>query len=147
MEKIVMENILPLINEKQMLENRLSVLIYGAPEIRVRGEKRYIYVNYRENGRKFSRYVGEYDENLYNTILSNTAIAKQLKKNIKNLDRQIKASGFTEKALPDKTKLAIDFARKNLVNSIQGQATLESIATTTAETEEILDGLKIQGFH
>jgi len=140
-----MENILPLINEKKHLEEQLSSLVYGAPEIRIRGDKKYIYVNYRENGRKISSYVGEYNDFLYNTILSNTVTAKKLKKSIAELNRKISQFDLNANGLSNRSKLAIDFARKNLVNSIQGQAVLEGIATTAIETEEIIAGLKIQG--
>ena len=42
--------IINLLQSKQVLEHKLSSLIYGSVEIREKGDNKYIYVHYREDG-------------------------------------------------------------------------------------------------
>lgn len=139
------DNILPLVEERKMLQSKLDGLVYGAPEIRTVNNSKYLYVSYREDGKKSNKYVGEYSDELYSVILSNNEQAKAIKKSLKELDKKLADLGYDEVNLSEKTKTAIDFAKKNIVTSINGQAVLEGIATTTAETEDIIAGLRVAG--
>lgn len=139
------KDLLALIEERQALKNRLELLVFGAPEIREKGENKYIYVNLREDGRKISRYVGEYSEEMFNLILKNNELAKNIKKRLKEIEGELDEENEKMGVISDKVKNAIDFARKNLAESINGQARLEGIATTLAETEDVINGLRVKG--
>ena len=81
--------IISLVQEKQLLEHKLSSLTYGSVEIRESDSNRYIYVHYREDGIALTKYVDEYSDDLYNLILKNNIEAKTLKKRILRKIRNI----------------------------------------------------------
>ncbi len=141
-----MENrveILNLLSEREQLNKRLQTLIYGTPEIRERNGKKYLYVHYREDGVALTKYVGEYSEELYNGVLYGNTTAKLIKKQLREIDKQLKGLGYVENEIDEKVALNIDFARKYLVDTIYKQAVLEGIATTYADTETIIEGGKV----
>lgn len=141
-----MENrleILNLLSEREQLNKRLQTLIYGTPEIRERNGKKYLYVHYREDGLSFTKYVDEYSEELYNSMLYGNATAKLIKKHLREIDKQLKNLGYIETEIEEKVTINIDFARKYLVDTIYKQAVLEGIATTYADTETIIEGGKV----
>lgn len=141
-----MENrveILNLLSEREQLNKRLQSLVYGTPEIRERNGKKYLYVHYREDGVALTKYVDEYSEELYNSIIFANNTAKQIKKQLREIDKQLKALGYVETEIEEKVALNIDFARKYLVDTIYKQAVLEGIATTYADTETIIEGGKV----
>ena len=142
-----MENKIELIekiNEKNRLANELANLIYGSVEIRTQEGKKYIYVHFRDDGRTLTKYVGGYTDDLYNLILNNNIRAKAIKKDLRKLEKELHAAGVVEQDLDEKVALNIDFARKNMVNTIFKQAVLEGIATTYADTETIIEGGKVR---
>ena len=141
-----MENrvdILTLVAEKEALIKELKSLTYGSIETREKDNSRYIYVHFREDGIAMTKYVGEYNDDLYNLILKNSEKAKAIKKEVKRIDKELKSSGYVENVLSDKVALNIDFAKKHLVDTIYKQAVLEGIATTYADTETIIEGGKV----
>lgn len=141
-----MENrvdILTFVAEKEVLIKELKSLIYGSIEIREKDNNKYIYVHFREEGIALTKYVGEYTDDLYNLILNNSIKAKSIKKDIKRIEKELKAIGYVENELSDKVALNIDFAKKHLVDTIYNQAVLEGIATTYADTETIIEGGKV----
>lgn len=141
-----MENrvdILTMVAEKETLIKELKSLIYGSIEIREKDNSRYIYVHFREDGIAMTKYVGEYNDDLYNLILRNSEKVKAIKKEIKRIDKELKSSGYVENDISDKVALNIDFAKKHLVDTIYKQAVLEGIATTYADTETIIEGGKV----
>ena len=135
--------IVELIKNKQLLEHELQTLIYGSVEIRENNDKKYIYVHYREDGISLTKYVGEYSEELYNLVLNNNNRAKELKKEIKEIAKKLKELNYVEEELTDKVKQNIDFAKRHLVETIYKQAILEGVATTFADTENIIEGGKV----
>ena len=137
------EEILSLLNEKEVFQKELKSLIYGSIEIREQNGGKYIYVHFRENGIARTKYVGEYSDDLYNLILINSTKAKTIKKEIKRIDKALKTLGYAESELSGDVALNIDFARKHLVDTIYKQAILEGIATTYADTETIIEGGKV----
>ena len=139
-EKIKIKNLLV---ARQHLENELHSLIYGAVEIRENKSNKYIYVHYRESGIALTKYVGEYSEELYNLILNNSIKAKDLKKQIKEITKELKQLNYVEGEISPKVKQNIDFAKRNLVDTIYKQAILEGVATTFADTESIIEGGKV----
>lgn len=134
-----------LLNDKEKLEEKLNNMIFGTMEIREKDDKKYIYVHFRENGKLKTKYAGEYTEELYNLILKNNDEVKNVKKEIKKIDKVLKEEDFYYTELSEKVKQNIDFAKRNLVENIYNQAVLEGIATTFAETENIIEGGKVNG--
>lgn len=135
--------IMNLLQNKQILENELKSLAYGAVEIRENDSNKYIYVHYREDGVSLTRYVGEYSEELYNLVLKNSIKAKELKKQIKEINKRLKQLNYIEEELSQDIELNIDFAKRHLVDTIYKQAILEGVATTFADTENIIEGGKV----
>lgn len=135
--------IMNLLQSKQTLESKLNSLVYGSVEIRESDSNKYIYVHYRDNGIALTKYVGEYNDELYNLILNNSIKAKRLKKEIRNIIKKLKELNYTETELNSNVMLNIDFAKRNLVSTIYKQAILEGVATTFADTENIIEGGKV----
>lgn len=135
--------IMNLLLTKQVLEDELQSLAYGSVEIRENHSNKYIYVHYREEGVVLTKYVGEYSEELYNLILNNSIKAKQLKKQIREITKQLKQLNYIEEELSEKVEQNIDFAKRHLVDTIYKQAILEGVATTFADTESIIEGGKV----
>lgn len=135
--------IMNLLENKQILERQLDAIIYGAVEIREANSNKYIYVHYRERGIALTKYVGEYTNDLYNLILNNSIKAKQIKKQIRDIERKLKELKYIPDVLNQKVEENIDFAKRNLVDTIYKQAILEGVATTFADTESIIKGGKV----
>ena len=135
--------IIELLKNRQALEDKLNSLIYGAIEIREKDTNKYIYVHYREDGIKLTKYVGEYTDDLYNLILNNNIIAKLLKRQIREIRKELKELNYIEDELDFEVQTNIDFAKRHLVLTIYKQAILEGIATTFADTESIIEGGKV----
>lgn len=133
-----------LIQEKLQITKRLEKLNYGSIEIRKKDSKEYIYTHFRNEGKLTSKYVGEYSNELYNLVLENNELAKELKKRLKVINKELKSINYVEQGeLNPEVELNIDFARRNLVDSIYKQAMLEGVATTYSDTEEIINGGKV----
>ena len=128
---------------KQLLENELKSLAYGSVEIRENESNKYIYVHYREDGVALTKYVGEYSNELYNLVLNNSIKAKELKKQIREINKKLKQLNYIEEDLSEKVEQNIDFAKRHLVDTIYKQAILEGVATTFADTESIIEGGKV----
>ena len=139
-EKIEIMNLL---QNKQLIEQELQLLVYGSVEIRENDSNKYIYVHYREDRVALTKYVGEYSEKLYNLVLNNSIKAKELKKQIREINKKLKQLNYTEEELSEKVKQKIDFAKRHLVDTIYKQAILEGVATTFADTESIIEGGKV----
>ena len=135
--------ILELINQKQIHEIELNKLVYGSIEIRDKDNKKYIYTHTKEDGLQNTKYIGEYSDKLYNLILNNNLKAKEIKKNIKNIEKKLKELNYIDEELPLKVSRNIDFAKKHLVDTIYKQAILEGVATTLSDTESIVEGGKV----
>lgn len=135
--------IMNLLQNKQTLTKELNNLVYGSVEIRENNSNKYIYVHYREDGILLTKYVGEYSDNLYNLIINNNIKSKELKKEIKKIEKRLKQLNYTDEELSQKIEICIDFAKRHLVDTIYKQAILEGVATTFADTENIIEGGKI----
>lgn len=138
-----MENqakILDLINQKQIQQAELNNMVYGSIEIRKKDDKDYIYTHVKKDGLQVTRYIGEYNDRLYNLILTNNIKAKSLKKTIRDIDKNLRELGYVDEELPINVSKNIDFARKHLADTIYKQAILEGVATTLSDTESIIEG-------
>ena len=135
--------IITLLQTRQALLHELSTLIYGSIEIRENNSNKYLYVHYREDGRLLTKYIGEYSEGLYNLILKNNIRAREIKKNINKITKSLKQLNYTDEELSPDIEKNIDFAKRHLVDTIYKQAILEGVATTYADTENIIEGGKV----
>lgn len=136
-------NILELTSEKELISSRLEKMIFGTIDIREKENKKYIYVQTIIDGIKRNKYVGEYSNELYNLILENNQVAKQLKKRIKEINKELDSINYETHDLSEKINLNISLARRNMTDSIYKQAMLEGVATTYSDTETIINGGKV----
>ena len=129
-----------LLTRRAELQARLNLLAYdGTPEIKTISEKKYLYVRKRKLDKVKSTYVGEYSEELYNTLLRNNVETKSICKEIRQLEKQLALLGYKEEELSDRVILNLDFARANMKKIIYNQAVLEGVGTTFPDTEAIID--------
>lgn len=138
-----MTTIASLIHEQEVLKERINKLVYGSVEIRESGEKKYLYVHFREDGISRTRYVGEYTLEAHNLILENNKLVVEYKKRLRKIKKELGAMQYQEKLLSDEVMLNVDLARRNLVDSIYKQAMLEGVATTYSDTETIVNGGRV----
>ena len=139
-----MANITALISEKKQILNQLSSMYYGSIEIREKDNKQYIYVHFRQDGVLSTKYVGEYSPELHNLIIRNTSHAKELKKRLKEINKELKIVNYVDvDGIDEMVAMNIDFARRNLVDSIYKQSILEGVATTYSDTETLVNGGKV----
>lgn len=135
--------IIELIHLKDLKTKELDSLIFGSIEIRDKDNKKYIYTHIKDNGVSFTKYIGEYSDDLYNLILNNNIKSKEIKKEIRKIDKELTELGYIDEELSKEVCINIDFARKHLVDTIYKQAILEGVATTLSDTENIIEGGKV----
>ena len=135
-----------LLRRRADLNARLSLMPYdGTPEIKERGDGKYLYVRKRVAGKQTSTYVGAYTEELYNLLLRNSREAREIRKELRKIEKQLAAVGYSEDELPAEVINNIAFARANMKINIYDQAVLEGVATSFPQTEEIIDNGKVSG--
>ena len=135
-----------LLRSRADLNARLHLMPYdGTPEIKERGNEKYLYVRKRVAGKQTSTYVGAYTEELYNLLLRNAREAREIRKELRSIDKQLANAGYSEDELSSDVINNIAFARANMKMNIYDQAVLEGVATSFPQTEEIIDNGKISG--
>lgn len=135
-----------LLRSRADLNARLNLMPYdGTPEIKKRGNEKYLYVRKRVAGKQTSTYVGAYTEELYNLLLRNAREAREIRKELRSIDKQLANAGYSEDELSSDVINNIAFARANMKMNIYDQAVLEGVATSFPQTEEIIDNGKISG--
>lgn len=135
-----------LLHQKADFQARLKLLPYdGNPEIKERDGKRYLYIRKRVGSRLSSTYVDIYSDELYQFLLRNARDARELKKNIRRLDKELAALGYSDAELSPRVQLNLDFARANMKSSIYDQAILEGVATSFPQTEDIIENGTVNG--
>ena len=135
-----------LLRSRADLNARLNLMPYdGTPEIKERGNEKYLYVRKRVAGKQTSTYVGAYTEELYNLLLRNAREAREIRKELRSIDKQLANAGYSEDELSSDVINNIAFARANMKMNIYEQAVLEGVATSFPQTEEIIDNGKIYG--
>ncbi len=138
-----MDSIVSLLEEKSQIVKKLETIIYGSIEIRENKSNKYIYVHHREDGILLSKYAGEFSNELYNLIIENNAIAQDLKRKLKEINKQLSSMNYIESELSPEIELNIVFAKRNLVDSIYKQSVLEGVATTYSNTETLINEGKV----
>ncbi len=125
---------------------RYKMLPYtGTIDIKEKDGRKYLYVRKRLAGKLTSEYVGPYDDVLYDRLLSYAKQGRELKKNIRRLEKELADSGYQSVGINPGLIKNLNFARANIKNSIYAQAILEGVATTFPQTERIIDNGKITG--
>ena len=128
------------------LHARLNLMPYdGTPEIKERGDGKYLYVRKRVAGKQTSTYVGIYTDELYNLLLRNAKEAREIKKELRKVEKQLVAVGYSEDELSAEVITNIEFSRANMKMNIYDQAVLEGVATSFPQTEEIIENGKVSG--
>lgn len=135
-----------LLQQRADLYARLKLLAYdGTPEIKENNSGKYLYVRKRVGSRVTSTYVDVYSDTLYQILLRSNAEAKELRKQIRRVEKALAEKGFSENDLLPDILLNLDFARMNMKLSIYEQAVLEGVATSFPQTEDIIDNGKVNG--
>ena len=140
------ERIQSLIQEKAEAEARLRLIPYdGSPEIKENASGRYLYIRKRIASRLTSTYVDVYSDDLYQLLLRNAKESRELKKQIRRINKQLAELGYDPGELPGKVLLNLDFARANMKSCIYDQAILEGVSTTFPQTEDIIENGTVNG--
>ena len=135
-----------LLHQKADLQARLKLLPYdGSPEIKERDGKKYLYIRKRVASRLTSTYVDTYSDELYQLLLRNARDAREFRKSIRHLDKELAALGYSDAELPPRVQRNLDFARVNMKSNIYDQAILEGVATSFPQTEDILENGTVSG--
>lgn len=135
-----------LLQQKAECQARLNLLPYdGTPEIKEQKGEKYIYVRKRVGSRLTSTYVGAYSDELFQLLLRNTKEARELKKQMRHIDKKLAELGYEDNELPLSVQKNLDFARVNMKANIYDQAVLEGVATSFPQTEEIIENGKVSG--
>lgn len=135
-----------LLQEKADFQARLSLIPYdGTPEVKKNASGKYLYIRKRVGSRLTSTYVDVYSEELHQLLLKNVKEARQLKKNIRRIDKQLAELGYVQSDLPARVVQNLEFARANMKTNIYDQAVLEGVATSFPQTEDIIDNGTVSG--
>jgi len=128
------------------LTSRLNLMSYdGTPEIKEINSQKYLYVRKRIGSKVTSKYVDVYSDNLYEILLRNAREAKELRREIRHIEKDLVKLGYQEQLLNQRVVLNLDFARINIKSLIYDQAVLEGVATSFPQTEEIIENGKVSG--
>lgn len=135
-----------LLHQKADYQARLNLIPYdGTPEIKDRDGQKYLYVRKRVGSRLTSTYVDSYSDELYQLLLRNSREARELRKYIRRVEKELAGLGYEEKELSPRVMLNLDFARGNMKANIYDQAILEGVATTFPQTEDIIENGIVSG--
>ncbi len=135
-----------LLHQRADFQARLNLIPYdGSPEIKEFAGKKYLYIRKRVASRLTSTYVDAYSYELYQLLLRNAREGRELKKNIRRLDKELAQLGYSDAKLSAKVQLNLDFARVNMKPNIYNQAVLEGVATTFPQTEDIIENGNVSG--
>ena len=135
-----------LLQEKADYQARANLIPYdGSPEIKENKSGKYLYIRKRVGSRLTSTYVDVYSEDLYQLLLRNARELRELRKNIRKIDKQLAALGYVSAELEPRVIQNLDFARANMKANIYDQAVLEGVATSFPQTEDIIDNGTVNG--
>lgn len=138
------EMIQNLLRTKAEYQARLNLIPYeGSIDIKENSGKKYLYIRKREAGKVQSTYVGLYSEELQQTLLRGVKEARELKKQIRAIEKELAALGYSHEELAPDVILNMDFVRANMKSIIYDQAVLEGVSTTFPDTELIIENGKV----
>lgn len=128
------------------LTARLNLMPYdGTPEIKEISGQKYLYVRKRIGSKVTSKYVDVYSDNLYELLLRNAREAKEVRREIRHIEKDLAKLSYQAQTLNQRVVLNLDFARVNIKSLIYDQAVLEGVSTSFPQTEEIIENGKISG--
>ena len=140
------EQMQKLLTEKAQLQAKIRTIPFdGSIEVKTVNSEKYIYVRKREGGKYRSSYIDKYSDELYNLAVGGSLQVRELKKQLRKVEKQLAELGYSEGELSPRVLLNIDFARANVKSLIYDQAVLEGIATTFPQTETILENGEVNG--
>lgn len=140
------EQMQKLLTEKAELQAKIRTIPFdGSIEVKTVHAEKYIYVRKREAGKYRSSYIDKYSDELYNLAVNGSLQVRELKKQLRKVEKQLAELGYSEGELFPRVLLNIDFARANVKCLIYDQAVLEGIATTFPQTETILENGEVNG--
>ena len=135
-----------LLHRKADFQARLNLIPYdGNPEIKDKDGQKYLYVRKRVGSRLTSTYVDAYSDELYQLLLRNAREARELRKQLRRVEKELASLGYEETELSARVMLNLDFARANMKANIYDQAVLEGVATTYPQTETIIENGIVSG--
>ena len=135
-----------LLQEKADYQARANLIPYdGSPEIKENNSGKYLYIRKRVGSRLTSTYVDVYSEDLYQLLLRNARELRELRKNIRKIDKQLAVLGYVSAELEPRVIQNLDFARANMKANIYDQAVLEGVATSFPQTEDIINNGTVNG--
>lgn len=135
-----------LLQQRADYQARLKLMPYdGNPEIKEQDGSKYLYIRKRVAGKLTSTYVDVYSDELYQLLLRNAREARELKKNIRHVNKGLAISGYEDKGLSGRVMENMEFARANMKANIYDQAVLEGVATSFPQTEEIIENGIVNG--
>lgn len=138
------EMIQNLLRTKAEYQARLNLIPYeGSIDIKENSGKKYLYIRKREAGKVQSTYVGLYSEELHQTLLRGVKEARELKKQIRAIEKELASLGYSHEELAPDVILNMDFVRANMKSIIYDQAVLEGVSTTFPDTELIIENGKV----
>lgn len=138
------EIIQDLLQTKAEFQARLNLIpYYGSVEIKEVSAKKYLYIRKRIVGKVSSTYVGPYSDELYQILLKGVKEAKELKKNIRVIEKELAKLGYSQEELSPSVVINRDFVRANMKSIIYDQAVLEGVTTTFPDTELIIENGKV----
>ena len=140
------EQMQKLLTQKAELQAKIRTIPFdGSIEVKTVNSEKYIYVRKREAGKYRSSYIDKYSDELYNLAVNGSLQVRELKKQLRKVEKQLAELGYAEGELSPRVLLNIDFARANVKSLIYDQAVLEGIATTFPQTETILENGEVNG--
>lgn len=135
-----------LLQRRADLQARLKLLPYdGSPEIKERGDGKYLYIRKRIAGILTSKYVDVYSDELYDALLRYAKEGRELRKELRRAEKRLAQLGYATEELSERVLRNIDFARANLKANIYDQAVLEGVATSFPQTEDIIENGRVSG--
>ena len=140
------DKIQKLLQDKADYQARINLIPYdGSPEIKENKSGKYLYIRKRVGSRLTSTYVDVYSDTLYQLLLRNSRELRELKKNIRKIDKQLAELGYASAELEPRVIQNLDFARANMKENIYDQAVLEGVATSFPQTEDIINNGTVNG--
>lgn len=135
-----------LLQRRADLQARLKLLPYdGSPEIKERGDGKYLYIRKRIAGKLTSKYVDVYSDELYDALLRYAKEGRELRKELRRAEKRLAQLGYATEELSEQVLRNINFARANLKANIYDQAVLEGVATSFPQTEDIIENGRVNG--
>ena len=132
--------IISLIKEKEFLEQKIKNLLYGSIEIRERANKKYIFVHFRDGNKLVTKYAGEYSEYLLRLINQNSLNAKQIKTQLRKINKSLAELGYNNTPLSNNSEKYINYIKDNKKLFIQSILHADKSPLSIAEIDSTLNG-------